>query len=502
MTERFTEAWLSGDPRADGRLPVDFRRPEDRAAAVARARSVGVPRVVTGQQMGLLLGPLYTIYKAAGAVSVARALSLETGTACEPAFWLQTEDHDLPEIDHCVVPGSGGALRTVRLARDPPEGQCSVGALPLGEGIGAVLGRLEQTLDGLPYADDTVSLFARHYRPEATFSGAFSGVLMELFAGTGLEVVDPRSPDIAAASGPIHSRALREALPVSEALAARSAELKVAGFQAQVHVRPGSPLAFFHPEGPDGPRYRLIPDDDGWRLLGTERTVSTGAVLAACATDPRHLSTSALLRPLVQDSVLATAAYVGGPSEVAYFAQLAPAYEHLGIAMPLVIPRPRFRLVPPRILRQLSRRGLEPDDTRSGIEVALARIGDAQGREPPAEATTRRLMEGFERTMGDLKPELKRLDPGLLKAAARAERAVGDAVRKLADRYARAVLAEDAASVRAVETACRTLQPLGAPQERVWSLAWPAAQVGPRQLIQRVLGACVPFDWQLRDLTL
>src|SRR5581483_3541503 len=97
-----------------------------------------------------------------------------------------------------------------------------------------------------------------------------------------------------------------------------------------------------HQASARGPRFRLARCRGGWQPAGGAGTVSDAELAELLARDPLRFSTSALLRPIVQDSLLPVAAYVGGPAEVSYFAQLAPLYEHFRLPPPLVVPRARF----------------------------------------------------------------------------------------------------------------------------------------------------------------
>ncbi|TMQ06373.1 MAG: bacillithiol biosynthesis cysteine-adding enzyme BshC, partial [Deltaproteobacteria bacterium] len=309
----------------NARLPASPARD-----AHLEALRTGAAAVVTGQQVGLFLGPLYTLYKAASAVVFARMLAARTGAPVVPVFWLQTEDHDLPEIASVTVPGRAGAT-TLAVPVDAGN-RIAIAHCRLPPEIDGCLDALAEALaDGQaasPHAVAHVARLRRHYRPGARWADAFAGVLAELFAPEGLVMIDPREPALAAAVAPVHARALAEAGPIAAALVANDAELERAGFATAVHVRPGAPLSFFHPAGPLGPRVRLEPvpgrpgGDDAFAEVGGGAVHSRAELLAALAADPLRFSTSALLRPIAQDTLLPTAAYVGGPAEVGYFAQL------------------------------------------------------------------------------------------------------------------------------------------------------------------------------------
>ena len=380
----FTPAWQAGSPQAVALLPPAFAERAARTAAVSRAAQrradptvvqsihvttdaqranrdalaqLGTACVVTGQQAGLFGGPLYTVYKAAAAIVNAQALEAETGTRCVPVFWLQNEDHDFAEIARSQVLASDDALVNVAVDDDPALGLRSVGARPLGLSVEGALATLQDAIEGLPEAASTMEQLRRHYTPEASPDQAFRGLIESLFAEHGLLVIDPRAPGLQAAAASVHRQGFAAADAISQVLGTRSEALEAAGFAVQVYVRPGSPLSFVHPDGVDGPRFRLEPCDDPaqWGVCGTSRTVSR----ADAASWP--CSTSALLRPILQDSWLPTAAYVGGPGEIAYFAQLPPLYAHFGIPMPLVVPRARFRIVDPVSARLLSQLGIRPE---------------------------------------------------------------------------------------------------------------------------------------------
>ncbi|MCP3100305.1 bacillithiol biosynthesis cysteine-adding enzyme BshC [Myxococcus sp. K15C18031901] len=540
VTPSFPSAWLKADPRALAFLPDRFRHRTARAEAVAQAatRTVspallavlrerharlapsparernlellgrpGTVAVVTGQQVGLFLGPLFTLYKAASAIVAARTLQEETGRPCVPVFWLQTEDHDLPEVDHCFVASAAGAPRRVSLTHaDAATSRVPVAHRRLGDGVLTALECLRAELGREPRADEHLSLLERAYRPEATLAEAFTEVLASIFADEGLVFIDPRDPRLAPLAAPIHRLALRDAAAVSSALARQVEALTQAGFSEQVHIRPGSPLGFFSPDGVDGPRYRLDPaGPDTWSLVGHPRgaTVTTRELSDWLEKEPLRFTTSALLRPLLQDTWLPTAAYVGGPGEVSYFAQLAPLYAHAKRPMPLVVPRARFRILDDRARRLLHKLGLTPDEAGGEREALLTRLStrDAAQTYEPAASVEARLFGAFAAVLDPLGEPMLKLDPLLLDALKRTRGTVRAAVSRLAARYGRALALRDQVTTERLDRLRALLVPDGAPQERILGMAYHACRFGTRDLARSVLDACVPFSGELQDLT-
>ncbi len=540
MATSFAASWLSGAPNAHAFLPDRYRHPDARAAAAAAAAQrapdpalvaalvrqnaalppspardrhlddlarPGTIAVATGQQVGLFLGPLFTVYKAAAAIAAARALSRETGRPCVPVFWLQTEDHDRPEIDHVLVPRATGAPLRLALPPDDLDPRVPVAHRRLGPGVQAALDTLDAELGHEPHARALLDLLSAAYTPDATFHDAFARTLAAVFADDGLVFLNPRDPAIARLAAPLHRRALLEAGPLSQALAQRARALTDAGFAAQVHIRPGAPLAFFSPDAVDGPRYRLDPTatPDRWALVGhpADATVTTATLLDALDADPLRLTTSALLRPLLQDTLLPTAGYVGGPGEMAYFAQLGPLYDALDLPMPLTIPRARFRVVDDRARGLLAKLDLTPADLAQPREALLTRLAARaadDGFDPP-DAVHDRLLAALAPELARLGALMTALDPNLAKAVSRTEDGVRDALSKLVAKYGRALGQRDHVALERLDRARAFLHPDDAPQERVLGLPYFAARLGTKTFARLVVDACVPFSGELRDLT-
>lgn len=497
----FAPAFLSGDARALAFLPDDFRHGSRRAEVVRRAatRAVAAPvlaalkaqsarrpfpearrdalealgragtvAVVTGQQVGLFLGPLYSLHKAVTAISVARALESETGVRCVPVFWLQSEDHDFAEIDHTVVHDREGGLHRLRLA-SPHTPRASVSTIRLGEGVEAVLAQLRAALESQPHVDEVMALLSRHCVASATWVDAFAGVVSELLPE--LVLLDPRDEAIAGCVRPVHERALAECDAMTRVLTEREAALEAAGFDVQVTVR-DAPLSFIHPDGRDGPRYRATP-------------------LAQGAGDALCFSSSALLRPIVQDTLLPTAAIIGGPGELNYFAQLPPLYAHYGLPMPMVMPRARFRIVEPRVRSVLDTLSLRAVDVETSREAVLRRVTPASDA-PSAESIEQRIVQATESVLSGV--------PGVEDAVKRTRGTIARAANRLALRYGRAQAARDATLTARVDRVQNVLFPDGAPQERVLGFAGFAARMGLEPFVAMLRAGVVPFDGSVKEL--
>ena len=467
------------------------------------ALQAGAAAVVTGQQVGLFLGPLYTLYKAASAIAISRALARETGKPVVPVFWLQTEDHDLPEVASCTLPRDGQSALKLEVPA-AQDARISLAHCVLPAEVEQSTTALRAELERLPHAREHLERIERAYRPGAKWGDAFAQVIAELFAPEGLVVIDPRDPALAELTAAVHAQALQKAEPIANALTACCTALRAAGFEPQVHVRPGAPLSFFHASGAHGARSRLTPCERGYRRVAAtedvEHTVSE--LLEALARDPLSFSTSALLRPIVQDTLLPTAAYVGGPGEIAYFAQLAPLYAAFDMAMPLVVPRARFRVIEEKTQRVLDRLQLTLDDaTRdaAGLAAAHASRNAAFSPEQLEQTLHTRFDEALESALGQTGP----LREQLRSAHEKTKAAVHAAASKLAEKHRSALAHQNDAVLRDIERVKQALQPSGEPQERVYGFSYYAARYGERPFIERVLQSLEtsdPFDPSLRDL--
>jgi bacillithiol biosynthesis cysteine-adding enzyme BshC len=479
--------YLESGMRGCAWLPSSFGDPAERAArtrAAAKRRCLapgpiaddldGAAAVVTGQQVGLLLGPLYTLHKAATAVATARLLERESGVRCVPVFWLQTEDHDFAEIARCRVGDSEYGL-TVDDAR------VSVGTRRLGPEIEPLVASVCASLEGLPHAPEVAALLNEHYRPGAPLARAFGGLLTALFADHGLRVFDPRDPQVARLAAPLYRRALTDRDAIDALLSARLAALRAEGFTEQVKLRPGSPLCFVHSDGAEGPRARLAPGFD------------EPALLERLEREPQAFSTSALLRPLVEDTLLPTAAYVGGPAEVEYFAELAPLYAHFGIEPPLVVPRARFRLIPPPARRLLDALGLPPADVEQPRDQLLERFI----RKPDDAPSSHWISE-----LGRRLDALAAAEPSLERAIRRTRDTARRALSRLQTGHHRALVERERVTTERVARLQAWLFPGGAPQERVHAFPWYAAYAGPRALVDALVAAADPLHPTIRDLPL
>lgn len=405
----------------------------------------GTLTVVTGQQPGLFGGPLYSLVKAMSAVAAARRLEAETGRPSAAVFWIEGDDHDFEEIRKTWVLDRAAVPHPLRYE---PAGERP--GLPafrriLDDSIGELLARLKTVLPPTDFTRETLAALADAYAPGRSFAEAFGRFLLHLTRGTGLLVMDPTTPALKRLSFPVYRAALRYESEGRRRIAGRTRRIEAAGFRAQA-VPEGYGVFC---TGPNGVRERVKTPP------GTDPT----ADLSGCA---ERLSAAVLLRPLVQDYLLGTAAYVGGPSEIAYHAQIGDLYRLHALPRPLVIPRHQVSVLGASQLRVLDRDGIGLDELSAGDESALNR----RAADPAAAAALDEARTAVESHLLEVERTVGALD-GSLSAAAR--RALGKMLAILSDLEAKSLRAakrRDEERRQRFLRARNALFPGGAPQER------------------------------------
>ncbi len=394
------------DPAAIEAAAAEIEYPAERRAAMVRAlagqngeseslRRLALPgtvAVVTGQQVGLFSGPAYTIYKAITAARLARDLTAR-GIPAVPVFWLATEDHDLAEVDH--VWSFDSAHQPVSF-RAEAAGGTNGKQRPVG---GIVLDRppvdeLAASLKSFPHGEEIAAAVRDAYAPGVTMGAGFRALLAKLLGGLDLLFLDPLDPAIRAIGAPIVEKALSAAPELKARLLERNRELEAAGYHAQVHLEAKTSLFFLLENGERVPQRR--PDTEFGELRDRAAQVSPNA----------------LLRPVVQDYLLPTVAYIGGPAELAYMAQSQVIYERLLGRMPVVTSRSSFTLLEPRAEKLLTRYKLTVPQTFVNEESLKEHIARTlvPGRVEKAFAET---SLGVGRHIDTLHDELEGFDPTL-----------------------------------------------------------------------------------------
>jgi bacillithiol biosynthesis cysteine-adding enzyme BshC len=430
--------------------------------AIARPETVAI---VTGQQVGLFSGPAYTVYKALTAIRIAQDLT-DSGTPAVPVFWLATEDHDFAEVNHAWVFGADYRPRRVAVASDAENGHRPVGDLRIPEWP---LEALREALTGLPFAEDALDLVGKAYTPGATMGNAFAQFIRELFGSYGLLIVDPMTREFRELAAPMLSEAVHRMPEFIPALKERGKELVDRGYHAQVLVDDDTSLVFLLENGRRIPLRRSNGD-----YLAQTRRISASELAA----DGARLSPNALLRPVVQDFMLPTAAYVGGPAELAYLAQSRVLYDALLGRQPVAFPRAGFTLIDERAHKKMERYGLAPANLLTGDQALIDFIGK---RLIPSELR-RRLEEtrtSVSSALDALSGDLHRFDITLAAALETSRRKIEYQIGKIARKTASEIMNKDQQARRDALTLHGLVFPEKHLQERLYSIVPLLARFGP-----------------------
>ncbi|HZB43821.1 MAG TPA: bacillithiol biosynthesis cysteine-adding enzyme BshC [Pyrinomonadaceae bacterium] len=431
---------------------------------VARLRAANAVAVVTGQQVGLFTGPLYTLYKALSAVKLAACLS-QRGTEAVPVFWMATEDHDWPEVRRAEIIACDGRLAGASLPEELHEEGRPVGGVSLDASIEDAVKRLIDLLPSSEFVPDVERLVRDCYQPGRRFGEAFARMLTALAGRYGLVLFDPTDARLKRLAAPVYAEAARRAPEIAAALVARSRELEEAGYHAQVHASPDAFPLFVHDE--HGARHAVTRTGEGrYAAKGAGPEEWTADELAALAErEPERFSPNVTLRSVVQDFMLPTIAYYGGAAEVAYFAQTNEVYRLLARPATPILHRASLTVVERRTGRTLERYGLSIEDFFAGLDAVTARVVEEHLGADAARAFDE-TEEAMGRALETLRERLTHFDPTLGDALKTGRRKIEYQLQGLRSRFHRSQMARDRALFRQLERAATALYPEKALQER------------------------------------
>ena len=460
--------------------------PSEAAAAAEQLGQPGTVAILTGQQAGLFGGPLFTLLKAVTAIALARSVTADHGVRAVPVFWVDAEDHDLNEIRTCSL--LDGNLELHRLSLDlPTESSRPVTSVPLPDSVVQAITEVGQLLPRTEFSEEILERLASAYTPGASFVDAFSRWLDSVLGAHGLVVFD--ASDVAAKPlvQSLFDRELRS--PETSRLAAGAGDdLSARGYHAQV-TPAADAVALFHVGSTRQPIRRSDDSDDAFRVGDT--TMAAAELLDRVRDQPEAFSPNVLLRPIVQDTLFPTVAYVAGPHELAYLGQLRQAYARFGVPMPLIYPRVSATLVDRATVRFLTRHKVEFETLQAQDDRVLNALLTAQL--PP---TLERSLGDTERTLAEhlrtIEAEISVIDPTLGGAVQTTHGRMERDLRNLRGKIVQAAKRRDETLRRQFHRARAQAFPSGDPQERAVAFVYFLNHYGP-SLVDQLLDQ-VPLE--------
>ena len=450
---------------------------EQNPAATAALASLGAGAgvVVTGQQVGLFGGPLFTPFKAATALARARQATA-AGTPHVAIFWLATEDHDFAEISHVVFPAKR-ELRKLTYTATPAVPR-PVGGVILDESIGPLLDEAWELLG----SSDAMDALVAAYKPGRTFAAAFAEFYQKAFAAQGLLVLDAGSREFHRLGAPVLRAGIERADELHAALLERNGQLEAAGYHAQVAVTKDSSLLFLIDER-TGARLALkrtpptAAEPNGLWQAG-KTTYSTEELVGILEAEPERISPSALLRPVFQDLLLSTSATVGGPAELAYFAQNAVLFERILGRVTPSLSRFSATLIEPAIANLLRQHNLPLERVFQETSGSLAKLLAARAMPVEGKQLLSAAGNALSAELDPLLEWMRTVDAGLGRSAETAASKMRYQMNRLRNLAANFQLQKEASLGRHAEAISQALYPGGGLQERLHGAAYYLARYG------------------------
>ena len=456
-------------------LVAALREQNPDSPALRRLAEPGTVVVATGQQVGLFSGPAYTVYKALHAAKLAGWLT-RSGIPAVPVFWLATEDHDFAEVNHVWVFDAAHnphKLEMRRSASAQPAGEVTLVTPPVDE--------LRRILSGLPYGHQVADMVEETYRPGGTMGKAFGDLLRRILSEYDIPQVDPLLPSFRELAAPSIRSAVTAAGELTSDVLRRNRELIEAGYHAQVHVEPQTSFVFLIE---NGKRNTLRRNGNEFVLNG--RRFGTEEL----AGNARWLSPNALLRPVVQDSVLPTVATIAGPAEMAYLAQSEVIYSRILRRMPVAVPRSGFTVLDARSQKRLEKYGLSLAAFFAGEGALRQEIASALIA-PELSSSVRQTAETINGALDRLRSTMLAFDPTLAKSLDLGARKIRHQISKLEGKAGREAMRRDEQATRDARSLYGLIYPERRLQERLLSFLPLLAKHGP-ELIADVYEAIDP----------
>ncbi|MCG7338724.1 bacillithiol biosynthesis cysteine-adding enzyme BshC [Staphylococcus sp. ACRSN] len=425
----------------------------------------GAKVIVGGQQAGLFGGPLYTLHKIFSIITMSEELKQKYGKAVVPVFWIAGEDHDFDEVNHTFAYNSKKAkLHKIKYhTMTPPESNVSRYS-PDKEELNDTLNQFFQNLPETKHSQSVIQLFRNIIDKHQNWTEMFKALLHEVFKDYGVLLIDANYSELRKIEQPLIKQLIQQHKAIDSAFRTTQDQTIANGLTQMIKTDTNVHL-FLHE---DDMRQLITFKDGEFKLSKSDKTYSESELLTIVEEEPERFSNNVVTRPIMEEWLFNTVAFIGGPSEIKYWAELSDVFKVVDVSMPIVMPRLRISYINERTEKLLKQYGLELNKVLSqGINEDKERFVRAKASSSFIEEVEN-MKEQQEKLYETLKVDVSENNDNrlLLEKNNEIHQQQYDYLLK---RYLLNIERENDISMKHFNEINEVLHPMGGLQERIWN---------------------------------
>nr|WP_144924981.1 bacillithiol biosynthesis cysteine-adding enzyme BshC [Paenibacillus bovis] len=425
--------------------------------------------VIGGQQAGLLTGPLYTIHKVISIIKLAEHQEKKLGTPVIPVFWIAGEDHDVLEVNHVYVE-AGQSMKKMSYQ------EVNVNEKRMTSDISFNKDEMKKWIDSIfmhfgerKYTKELLSFIDEVLQSSHTITDLFSYIIMELFKDYGLLIMDAADPNIRKLEQSYFEQLINENTQITNAVLQQQDIITGHGFKKAIEIDADCANIFYYKNNE-----RLLLNYDPLEDMFVEKKgnfqIERRLLLEELNSSPEKFSNNVVTRPVMQEFVFPSLAFIAGPGEIAYWGELKQVFEHLGIQMPPIIPRLNMTFVEAVVERDVNELELDLNNVlKNGVNSSLQVFLDSE-RDQELISKLDEIASYLKAEYNDIFSRLEESDRGLLPLAKKNLNFHLLQLEFLERKSNFNMEQKFQATLDKYKKVERHLYPNGIPQERIWNI--------------------------------
>ncbi|HEX6594834.1 MAG TPA: bacillithiol biosynthesis cysteine-adding enzyme BshC [Bacillota bacterium] len=425
--------------------------------------------VIGGQQAGLLTGPLYTIHKVISIIQFAKQQEQQLQIPVIPVFWIAGEDHDFEEINHIHLPDQKSEqLKKIKLDQSvlekAPVSSIKVDETKASKWLDQVFKHLQETA----FTKEIYVKLKRCLQQSETYVDFFARVIFQLFPDEGLVLLDSGDPTIRSLENDYFQAMIEQQPTISKGVYHTLHELKEKNYPISLNIAENSAHLFYHKHGE---RILLVRDEaKNWVGKNDEVKLTTDELRKVALYTPERLSNNVVSRPVMQELLFPSLAFIAGPGEISYWSVLKPAFHALHVKMPPVLPRLSITFISRTIEKLLNQYSMSEMDAINGRMNLKKEQWLASKQKPPVQQVAAQIKMDIEKIHQPLREMARQfgadVDALAQKNLLYLQREIDFLERRITDEI-RKKYGKELHEFAVLQLA---LNPAGALQERMWNI--------------------------------